>query len=178
MPFIGASLSAFLQATPTWASEPALAEMAALDWALTLAFDAPDADPVPVAVFRELDPAHWPGLKLKFHPSLHLIDLHTNVNELRRAVDRGEALVETVQRDTATPLAVWRKGFEVLHRSLEVDEAAAFNEFRDDSTFADVCGLLCDYRPTAEVPPRAAVLIARWANDDWIAGTATQATLT
>ena len=71
----------------------------------------------------------WLSLQLKFHPSLYVIDLATNVNQFRRAVEREERLPEVTGHGIARSLAVWHNGFNMLHRRPATDEAAALNEF-------------------------------------------------
>ena len=103
----------------------------------------------------------WLSLQLKFHPSLYVIDLATNVNQFRRAVEREERLPEVTAHGMARSLAVWHKGFNILHRHMATDEATALNEFGQGGTFADVRGLLREYLQADSVLARAAMSIAQ-----------------
>ena len=71
----------------------------------------------------------WLSLQLKFHPSRYVIDLAINVNQFRPAVEREERLPEVTGHGMARSLAMWHQGFNLLHRRMATDEAAALNEF-------------------------------------------------
>lgn len=69
----GAGFPAFLAGFPPAASIPYLADVAALEWAMTEAFHAADADPLPVAALGGVAPAALAGTRLRLHPSLRLL---------------------------------------------------------------------------------------------------------
>ena len=69
----GAHLAEYLKTADASAHEPALAEMAALEWALTLAFDAPDLAPLLLTEIAAVPPQDWSRMIFTFHPALVLV---------------------------------------------------------------------------------------------------------
>ena len=74
---VGERLTEFLAGTDPWARRPALADMAAFEWALAGAFDAGDAEPVRIEDLAAIPPAAWAGLIFAFHPSVRRLRLAT-----------------------------------------------------------------------------------------------------
>ncbi len=88
----GGGLPEYLRVTQPWSEQPILHEVAAFEWTLTLAFDAPDA---PVVRFEELarmPQQAWPVLGFVLHPSVHFLELRSNAPSLRKATDAGDPL--------------------------------------------------------------------------------------
>ena len=84
--YFGHSLPEYLASTEPWNGRPYLAEMAALEWALSEAFDAEDR-----AAIRPDDMAHvpvdaWPGMRLQLHPAARRLNLHWNVPAIWKAI--------------------------------------------------------------------------------------------
>ena len=163
----GAELAAYLKTADISAHEPALAEMAALEWALTLAFDAPDVAPLTLAEVGAVPPADWARMIFTFHPSLQLLSVSSNVADIRRAVDRAEPL-PTLTFGDDVKVVIWRRDFQVYHRPLATVEAVALELARDGATFDSICESLCSSHPVAEVAQRAAELLQRWIGEHWI----------
>ncbi|MCZ3030502.1 hypothetical protein NYY88_19540, partial [Acinetobacter baumannii] len=55
-----------------------LAELARLEWAFTLAFDAPQGEPLALADMAQLAPEDWPGLQVNLAPSVQQMLCHFN----------------------------------------------------------------------------------------------------
>jgi hypothetical protein len=64
--YFGRHLSAFIDETPSYREIPVLAEMARLEWLLTLAFDAADSSTLDEATLSALPMESWPGMHLGF----------------------------------------------------------------------------------------------------------------
>jgi hypothetical protein len=137
----------------------ALAEMAAFEWQLGLAFDAPDAAPLTIEDIARVPPEEWPGMRFAPHPSVRRLSFRYNVPAIRSASEDGAPL-PTLRRGGA-PVAwlIWRQGLVVRFRSLERDEARAFDALTRGANFAGICtGLRGGAKPAA----RAAVLLKGW----------------
>ena len=67
---------------------PQVAELAAFEWALGLAFDADDAPVLGADDVRQLAPEAWADLSFALHPSAHMLDLHSNAVAIWQALDR------------------------------------------------------------------------------------------
>jgi hypothetical protein len=107
--WFGHRLPEFLAATQPWRDKPCIAEMAALEWALSEAFDAEGSAVVGIGDMAAIPAPAWPGMGLQFHPSAHRLDLRWNVPIIWKAVNRnldGEKNTASCRGETsATPSA-------------------------------------------------------------------------
>lgn len=107
--WFGHRLAEFLAATQPWSDRPHVVEMAALEWALSEAFDAEDTTVLGIADMAVIPASAWPGMRLQFHPSAQRLDLRWNVPLLWKAVNRNldaEKATATCRGETsATPSA-------------------------------------------------------------------------
>ena len=157
----GRHMAAYLRETEPYAERPALAEMAAFEWAMGEAFDAADADPLGPDAMAGVPPEDWGGLTLSFHPSIRRLDLSTSVPEYFQAGDGDGDPPRPVEE---TAWVVWRVQSElsVYFRPLEADEAVALDAACAGSTFGDVCERLIGWVPPDETAFRAASLLHGW----------------
>lgn len=168
--WFGARLAQFLEATASFAGEPALAETARFEWALTLAFDAADAAPLDAGALAEVPPSAWPCLGADLHPSVQRLELVWNVPELWERAMIGEPARGVVRLPARQTWLVWRRELAVYFRATEADEAAALESVLAGASFATLCDVLCDYAAPEAVPARAATLLQRWLGEGLIAG--------
>lgn len=164
----GSALAGFIRTHTPWSAAPALAAMAQVEWKLGLAFDAADEPFVDAAAAGAIAAAEWPCLRLRLHGSLQREQLAWNVSALRRSLDHDEAIPPLREWRPARHWIAWREGVTVHHRCMDEDEAAALAAVERGSTFAQVCERLCEWHPRGRVAPRAAALLRRWIDDQWI----------
>lgn len=164
----GARLAAFLREDPCWNAHPQFSEMAALDWAFGLAFDAADARCVTFDELAAVAPQDWPTLRFALHPALQRLSFGHNVAAIRRALDRGEALPVLERFDAPQPHAVWRSELAVRHRRLSDEEAALLADVAGGARFGDLCEALAAAHAPDAVALRAATLLRTWVTDGWI----------
>lgn len=167
--WFGGQLADFLHDEPRYAARPILADLARFEWTLGLAFDAAETAALRFEDIAAVPPEAWAGLRLTFHPALHVVDLRTNAvavwNELKNA-NHGiapESLPEPLR------WAIWRKRLSPYFRSLEADEAWALDAMRDHLGFGEICAGLCQWLPEEQAAPRAAALLRGWVDEGWIA---------
>jgi len=86
--WFGDRLPEFLAATPPWDGKSGLAEMAALEWALSEAFDAEDGTIIGIEDMAAIPAPAWPDMRLHFHPSAQRLDLRWNVPILWKAINQ------------------------------------------------------------------------------------------
>jgi len=165
----GARLAAFLSEDPRWNAQPELSEMAALDWAFGLAFDASDARSLTFDELAAVAPQDWPALRFALHPSLRWLSFERNVAAIRRALDHVEVLPPLERFDMPQPWVIWRHDFSVRHRRLADEEAALLAELADGASFADLCETLSALHAPDAVALQAATLLRTWVADGWIA---------
>jgi hypothetical protein len=164
----GGQLPEFLRVTQPWAQQPVLHEVAAFEWTLTLAFDAPDA---PVVGFEELarmPQQAWPILGFVPHPSAHLLELRSNASSLRKATDAGDPLPDAVLSDDSKTWLIWRKELTAYFRSLSEPESWALAAVKEGANFTALCEGLCRWFSPDEAAPQAATLLRQWVDDGLI----------
>lgn len=164
----GGGLAGFLRTVAPWSQEPALAEMATFEWALTLVFDGPDDAFVVEAEAAAIPAADWPDLQIELMCGLRRQRLNWNVVESRRAVDRGEHVPAASQLPSTQEWLLFRKDRNVRYRLLDADEAAALDAVHAGAGFTDLCALLCRWHAESSVALRAAELLKRWINDQCV----------
>ena len=161
--WVGGKLAQFLLEDPRYAKQPALAEMAAFEWAQAGAFDAADIEPVNFEQLAAIPVESWPGLRFRFTPSLRRLTLAFDVPSLWLAINENKA-------GDAPPMAapregkwlIWRAGLEVRFRPLEADEAWAIDAASGDADFAALCEGICRWVDPEQAAFKAAELIKGW----------------
>ena len=164
----GCGLPEYLRVTQPWAQQPILHEIAAFEWTLTLAFDAPDA---PVVRFEELarmPQQAWPVLGFVLHPSAHFLELRSNASSLRKAIDAGDPLPDAVISDDSKTWLIWRKELTTYFRSLSDPESWALAAVREGANFTALCEGLCRWFSPDDAAPQAATLLRQWVDDELI----------
>lgn len=142
-------------------------EMARIDWQMSLAFDAADAEPATEADMGSFTPDQWPHLVFDFHPSLGRLDLHYDLFA-RRSGDHaaGDAPAEPLPHPT--PWLIWRQDLAVRYRSMPIDEAWALDAARAGEPFAVLCGGITEWIDEGNAPLRIAGFLKRWLLDGLI----------
>lgn len=148
---------------------PELAELAQLEWALSCAFDAEDAEAVQIADLSGLDAELWPRLRFTFHPSVRCLALHTNAAQIYKALTQSQPAPPSLSGEP-TSWVVWRDELTPRYRSLPKDEADALDALMAGNCFEDMCTRLCTYHAPDEVAARAIHLLQQWLNARMICG--------
>jgi hypothetical protein len=145
--------------------------LARLERALLEVFHAPDAEPISAETLRSVAPEDWPGLAMRTHPALAIVDCEWRVDELLREVESGAADIDRkVEEPPRAPVTilVWRNLSGVHYRALEHPERAALELAGAGTNFAAVCEAVAaaggDDDPGG---PVALInrLLARWVSD-------------
>ena len=118
-----------------------VAELAAFEWALGLAFDAPDAELAGVDHFRALAPEAWAGLVLKLQPSVQLLRMEFNSVALWQALGEGVEPPPVERLPAPCTWLVWRKDNQPHFRSLDAFESEALAALAAGSSFGEMCEL-------------------------------------
>lgn len=162
------ALPEFLREAAPWRDIPSLAEMAALEWAMSLAFDAPDEPVASAAEVARLTPDQWAQMQPVPLSALRRLNLEWNVAQVRQSVDRKTDVPAAQRLAQAQPWVVWRRDFTVYYRELETDEAWAFDQAREEANFGLLCEGLCEWHQPDAVAARAAAMLRRWLEDGLI----------
>jgi len=166
--WFGRHLPAFLAATTPWSDRNELTELAAFEWSMTEAFDAPDAERATVADMGTLPPEVWPGATFEFHPSLRRLDLRSNAPALWGAADAGESLPAPEQADDPVSWMMWRQDLRIYFRSLGIEQASTLDRLRAGASFAEACERLTEWIDPQHVGLHAAGLLKQWLEDGLI----------
>jgi len=148
------------------AGYPVVAELAAFEWALGLAFDAEDAPVLSMAGLQALDASAWENIGFMLHPSTQLLHLRWNAPAIWLALGRedGEAPPDAVEGE---PLAwlVWRKELQPHFRSLDRFEALALSGLQAGRSFADVCAEAAEAAGAEDITGRIASWLQTWVGE-------------
>ena len=169
----GRELADFVEATGPFADQPLLAEMARFEWMLSEVFDAADACVVDRAALQAIDPAHWAALRFGFHPSLRRLELAWNTVAVWQAGSAKRDAPAPERSCERVPWLLWRRNFKTYFRSLDAIERAALDAASAGGTFTQICESLAARVPEADVPLRAATLVALWADGGILASLTT-----
>lgn len=142
--------------------DPELPELARLEWALSEAFTAPDAQALDLSA---LGAVNWDVAVLRPVPSAVLIKLRTNADAILSALFAEDAPPHPETRADPLPLLVWREGFAPRFRRLEADELRLFAQASDGLSFAALCNDLAEALGPDTGIGRAGTLLARWAGE-------------
>ena len=100
---------------------PYLADVARLDWALNLAYHAPDERRLPLEALASTTPDRLAGLRFIVHPSIQVLESPYPLTAIWRAAQPGGAADEPVDLDQGgETLLVMRDGDDVVFQRIDV----------------------------------------------------------
>jgi len=166
--WLGKGFEAFIRQHLVPEQSAPLAELAALEWAFTLAFDAPEGTPLTVPDMMNLPAEDWPALRVSLAASVQRLTCAFNSVALWRAVKDESAFPEPSALDAAMTTVIWRSDLVCLYRSLEVAEASALDRMiTGDMNFSELCAeLAVIYGEGA--PFQAVTWLKQWIHDGWL----------
>lgn len=176
--WLGHAFADWLRATPPWDDTPLLAEMAAFEWALGLAFDAPDSMRLGPDALAAVPPDQWAGLRFDLHCAFSLVETAWGVVDFRQALaDEREPDGPPEALDAPVTWAVWREpeGLTVRYRTLDRAEAAAAAALAAGRPFAALCEAAAEAGDPDDAAVRVAGHLRHWIDAGWIAGLADDA---
>ncbi|MGE5240250.1 MAG: DUF2063 domain-containing protein [Bacteroidota bacterium] len=173
--YFGHRLPEFL-GTDAYRKQPYLAEMSALEWALSEAFEAADGQIMQIEDMAGIPPDAWPCMRFRFHSSVRRLNLLWNVPPIWKAINQNLDAEKNGAEPTAkvpAPAAeeyprswlIWRQELKTYFRSLPVDEAWAIDTAVAGGTFAEICEGLVEWIDAQNVAVHAAGLLKRWIGD-------------
>lgn len=166
--YFGHRLAEYLAQAGDYRDQPWLGEMAALEWAMSEAFDAADDRAVNPDDLATVPPQAWPDMRLTLHASVHRLDLRWNVAAIWNAIKQERAPEKPRGEEWPRSWLVWRQDLRIFFRSLSVDEAWAIDAVRAHESFASVCEGLCEWIDAPNVAAHAAGLLKQWTIDGMI----------
>jgi hypothetical protein len=158
----GADLPTWLSRNVPFREHAVISELAAWERLLLDVFDAADADRLGWQAMQALDVPSWPGLRLRFHPSLRCLSTDSNTVAIWRALkDGNDPPIATVAPST---WLLWRDEERISRlRSMDAAEQRASQVCHQDAgDFAALCERLAQDWPPEHVPGMALALLRRW----------------
>lgn len=142
-----------------------LAELARLEWAFTLAFDAPQGEPLTLDDMAHLAPEDWPGLQVTLAPSVQQILCRFNTVAIWRASKDESDFPHSQALDPAQICLVWRHQNVCHYRSLKPAEMCALAGMVTTGwCFSELCAeLAVTYAEGA--PLQAVTWLKQWIQD-------------
>lgn len=171
--WVGRDLASWLAETTPWSDHGAAAAMATFEWALSCAFDAPDAPAVGFEEIAAVPPEAWPMLTLTFHPSVRQLSLTHDVAPFHAAAKAEEDPASAPQPFAEPmPFAAWRdaENLIAMYRPLETDEAEMLAAAMDGQAFDTLCEVVAAAGEPDQAAMRAAGLLRIWLEAGWIVG--------
>lgn len=151
----------FMESRDRWRDAHLACDLARLERASLDAFDAADADAIDVDALSRIAESDWPTLQLHFHPSLRILDLRAGV-AARYAFLYANGGKPPILADGRERIGVWRFESDILHRSLDTDEAIALTNLLNGDSFAFACAQLAESSADERVVARIAGFMAQW----------------
>lgn len=166
--WMGEGFAAFINQHLVCEQGAAVAELATLEWAFTLAFDALEGTPLTLQALAHLPPEAWPCLRFSLTPGVQWLTCHYNSLALWRCVKEGSAFPGSAQLDQPQVLLIWRCERVCQYRSLASAEAIALQGLVEQGwSFAELCGALLESH-REEAPLQAATWLKQWTHDGWL----------
>ena len=133
----------------------AYADLARMEWALGLAFDARTETALTPARMSDFPVETWADLPITLHPSTHVLYMSWT----------GEKLWQGTGNQHPHPhdLFVWRKGLEAQWRIAGEDEALALRALRQHGTLQRACEVL-----TEDAAVQVGTWFAGWVQEEML----------
>jgi hypothetical protein len=157
----GEQLPAFLATVPL--ARPDVADVARLEWARCEVFDEADARGLDASALGALPPERLASARLTLAPALRLLTLEHDVVSVWRAIDEGREPPPVFRR--ALRVAVFRRGFAVVHVELDPSSARALELAACGNDFATICEAFASEPDSAAA---AFACIGAWLAEGWI----------
>lgn len=158
----GDFLPGYLCTAEPFAANPQSAELAKLERQLLDCFDAADAERAQWNTLLATPEADWPGLRLRFHPSVQQHFVAWNSVEIWRALKDGQTPPHAAPA-TSSDWLVWRDTELVTRfRSMDEEESAAIAHFLQDGDFSGLCERLLSWHGADSVPAQALRMLNGW----------------
>lgn len=160
--WFGNQLESFLQEQDKYTDFPYLAELAKLEWHMTLTFDAFDRELVDMQTVTQIPQDDWPMMRFVPHPSVYILDFQWNVVQIWQNLSKDEFPPEPINYEIATSYIFWRKDLISQYCSLPSDERHAIDYMMSGHTFGEICLGLCQWVDEQDAALRAASLLKGW----------------
>ncbi len=165
--WFGAKLPGFLSAHEIYSARPELADLAALEKALSDAFDATDAVTIAIADIAKYPPEDWGRLTFTRHPSATLLDVRTSAFALWKAL-KDEVPPPALAQIAPRHLIIWRQNTTPMVREMGAEEVMMWTEAGRGVRFDALCEMAATFDNPDEAAMRAAGYLQGWLSTDML----------
>ncbi|MBP0588693.1 putative DNA-binding domain-containing protein [Paraburkholderia sp. LEh10] len=144
---------------------PDLHELAWIENALTEAFVAHDAKPLPLDTLASID---WDAAQLRFAPSLRHRTATTNADSIWSAMAQSAEPPDGEMLAEAGGLLVWRRQFVSCLKRVDAIEYEAVLHLQKNASFATLCDVLVERLGDEHGVAKAGALLAGWLGSELI----------
>ncbi|MDF3884030.1 HvfC/BufC N-terminal domain-containing protein [Cupriavidus basilensis] len=148
---------------------PDLHELAWIEHAMSRAFVAADAAPLPAAALEGID---WDAATLILVPSLQVSAATTNARDIWTSLSDGMPPPASEMLEAGAGLMVWRRAFGCFLHQVDAVEHDALIQVQAHGRFDALCAMLVERLGEAEGIARAGVLLASWLGNALVANIA------
>jgi hypothetical protein len=169
------SLRELGRALPGWLAaqrpdEPALAALAALEWARADVYDLADESAMTLDAPRAFPPERFGELPLKLIAAHRFVGVDRGTERLwdglaPTATDAPTALPTSPGTGPGPTLLVWRQGIAVYHRAVDPEERSALALVSAGSRFGVICEALLAAHGDEAAAARAFGWLSTWISD-------------
>ena len=135
---------------------PFIAELAAFECALGLAFDAQDAAALDRDYLQSVAPEAWGEQVFALHPAVQMLPMRWNVLAIWHALALDATPPDPELVDDEGHCLVWRSGHQPHFRALDAFEALALRRLGRGENFAQVCAAMAQDGMDVDVTRRMA----------------------
>ncbi len=166
----GGELAERLARTLTGARGAGAADLARFEWLLAAAFDAADAEPLPLDALSQIAPARWAQLRFTAAPSLRTVELSSNAVAFWKAACAQAPRPSRWRRTAPRRWLIWRRELALYFRPLAGDEAAALAALSSGASFGQQCAVIARTARQHAPALRAAALLRGWLSEGLLSG--------
>ena len=156
-------------------SDPAMAELAWLEWTMLELATAPDTTPLTPQNFAEASAgfgdAEWLGLSLTFQPRAAAREVEHDLTALWKALGAGER-ASARRLDTAQGCIVWREGERPTFITVDAETARAFIAMQFGARYGDLITLIAGEDPDEaaiqQAAGRAGGMLGQWLSEEMV----------
>lgn len=141
-----------------------VSELAAFEWALSLAFDAEDQVILTLADLATLDEAAWGTIGFHCQASVHFLDTYWNSVPIWLALNEEQTPPVAMKGDVSVSWLIWRKQLQPHFRSLSGAEHQALLGLCAGHSFSDVCTVAATNNP--DVTEQIAGWLHTWVTEE------------
>ncbi|WP_428035740.1 DNA-binding domain-containing protein [Amphritea sp.] len=154
---------------------PHISELARFERSLLSSFDAPDRETASPEELQQLAPQRWPGMQLRFHPSLQLFTSQYNTVEIWQAIKAEQTPPDPTRQPGCW--GIWRNRERLTEfRSVAPLEQHLIDSFLQGESFATAAEITAANVGEATAAAELLSILVRWLELGWVSLLADKAT--